>query len=95
MFVLAAEIELKLFETRSLKEKRSVIKSIVEKLKKRYSMSVIESGHQELWQKSGIGFSFCSLDQAGCNERLENILEFIEMNSEAETISVKSEILKL
>ncbi|NTW70742.1 MAG: DUF503 domain-containing protein [Eubacteriaceae bacterium] len=95
MFVLAAEIEVKLFATRSLKEKRSIIKSIVEKLKKRFSMSVIESGDHELWQKSRIGFSFCSLDEAGCNERLETILEFIEVNSGAETISVKSEISKL
>ncbi len=38
----------------SLKEKRSVIKSLKEKLKRRFNVSVAEVGYLDKWQRSSI-----------------------------------------
>jgi len=37
--------------THSLKEKRKIVSSMKEKLKNKFNISLIESDHQDLWQK--------------------------------------------
>jgi uncharacterized protein YlxP (DUF503 family) len=44
--------ELEVFGCQSLKEKRSVIKSLKDRLHDRFNISVAETGHQQLWQRS-------------------------------------------
>jgi uncharacterized protein YlxP (DUF503 family) len=42
--------ELEVFGCHSLKEKRSVIKSLKDRLHDRFNISVAETGHHDLWQ---------------------------------------------
>lgn len=44
--------ELEIFDCRSLKQKRSVVKSLKDRLHGRFNISVAETGHQELWQRA-------------------------------------------
>lgn len=46
--------ELEVYAAQSLKEKRSVVKSLVERLRQRHNLSVAETGHQDLWQRAEI-----------------------------------------
>ncbi|HBK54370.1 DUF503 domain-containing protein [Syntrophomonas wolfei] len=41
----------------SLKEKRKVINSIIDRIRKRFNVSISEVEHQDLWQRSTIAFS--------------------------------------
>lgn len=41
-----------IYESNSLKDKRSVIKSISTKIKQRYNVSIVESNHQNVWQRT-------------------------------------------
>ena len=41
-----------IYESNSLKNKRSVIKSISTKIKQRYNVSMVESNHQNVWQRT-------------------------------------------
>jgi uncharacterized protein YlxP (DUF503 family) len=45
--------ELQLFEAQSLKEKRRVVKSLKERLRK-FNVSVAETGQQDMWQRAEI-----------------------------------------
>ena len=44
--------ELEVFGCQSLKEKRSVIKSLKDRLHERFNVSVAETGHQDVWQRA-------------------------------------------
>ncbi len=44
--------ELEVFGCHSLKEKRSVVKSLKDRLHDRFNISVAETGHHDLWQRA-------------------------------------------
>lgn len=44
--------ELEVYGCQSLKEKRSVVKSLKDRLHDRFNVSVAETGHHDLWQRA-------------------------------------------
>ena len=44
--------ELEVFGCHSLKEKRSVVKSLKDRLHDRFNVSAAETGHQDVWQRA-------------------------------------------
>ncbi len=44
--------ELEVFGCQSLKEKRSVVRSLKDRLHDRFNLSVAETGHHDLWQRA-------------------------------------------
>jgi uncharacterized protein len=57
MFVLALQVDLHINESRSLKAKRSVIRSIVEGARSRFAVAAAEVDHHDLWGRSALGFA--------------------------------------
>jgi len=85
--------EIFIYETNSLKEKRSIIKSIIHKSKNRFNISIAEVGENDKWQKSIIGFSTVSNDNKIVDETIEKVIKFFEGYSEIEIIKINREIL--
>lgn len=54
MIVALLSVELHLADARSLKDKRMVIRSIKDRLKK-FNVAVAEVEHQDLWQRAELG----------------------------------------
>jgi len=44
--------ELEIYGAQSLKEKRSVVKALKDKLHARFNISVAETAHQDVWQRA-------------------------------------------
>jgi len=44
--------ELEIYGCQSLKEKRSVVKSLKDRLHNRFNVSVAETGHHDAWQRA-------------------------------------------
>jgi len=86
MIVGTLEVRLRMDGCHSLKEKRSVIKPILEKTRLRFGVSSAEVGDQELWNASILGFSFASSDAILARNTLSRVLEFIEMSGNVEVI---------
>lgn len=57
MLIVYGHIELHIPGARSLKDRRQVVQSLVNRLKNRFSLSVMEMDHQENWQRSALGFA--------------------------------------
>lgn len=57
MYVIYGRVELHLPHSTSLKDKRQIIQSIVARIRKRYSVSISEVKHHDLWQRSDLGFA--------------------------------------
>ena len=93
MFVGICTIELKIYEAHSLKEKRRVIKSVIERIKARYNASIIEAGQQDKWQMAEVGFACASLTKADARKAVEKIINFMESDHRFEMIHVHIEVL--
>ena len=83
MLVVVALFELQIEFAESLKDKRSVVKSLQQKLKDRFSMSVAEVGMQDVHQRARLALSFIALEHAGADANLDRIQTFIESNTDA------------
>jgi uncharacterized protein YlxP (DUF503 family) len=54
---------LEILAAQSLKEKRSVVKSLKDRLHDRFNVSAAETGHQDLWQRSEITVCVVAADR--------------------------------
>ena len=64
--------ELHLEGCHSLKEKRSVIKPIVNGLRKTFNVSVAETGHHDLWQRAELACAALGTDRRVVEEILRS-----------------------
>lgn len=87
-------LELKLFSPNSLKEKRRIIKSLIEKLKNRYNISVAEVGDNDLWQVSTIAVVCVSKDSQFANEVINKVVDFVDNFNDVEIINVDVEMIR-
>ena len=67
-------LELRLDESHSLKDKRHFVKSLKDRLRTRFNVSVAEIDYQDLWQRGLIAVVTVSPDQA----RAEQVLQGVE-----------------
>lgn len=91
MRVLNLKVTLRASWVHSLKEKRMVVKSIVQRLKNKFNVSVGEVGDQDIHQIIVIGISAVCGDQKQIDSTLENLIDFIEENTDAEIINIESD----
>lgn len=77
----------------SLKEKRMIVKSTIAKVKNKFNVSVAEVENQDLHQSIVIGIACVSNDSKHANSVIQNVLDFIEDNTEAIVEKVEMEIL--
>jgi len=80
MVVLAATVELDLPGMMSLKEKRSVVKSVVARLHREFNVAAAEVALHDAWQSTAIGLALVSTSAGHAEAMLERILRWIEVN---------------
>jgi uncharacterized protein YlxP (DUF503 family) len=73
MFVLALEVEAHLPHARSLKDKRQVLRSVLETARHRHSVAAAEVGYQDLWQRTALGFAAVSGSAAHATDVLDEV----------------------
>ncbi len=93
MKILIIRVNLRASWVHSLKEKRMVVKSIVNKLQNTFNISVCEVANQDLHQRITIGISKVDLSYSQCNSSIESIIRYIEDNTDAEIIDIEDEII--
>ena len=93
MVIGILRIELRIHDNRSLKGKRKIVKSMVEKLKNKFNASVAEIGSNDKWQKIELGVSTVGNDRRHIDASLNNILAYLESLYLAEIVDSEIEIL--
>lgn len=93
MIIGTALIELHIPEVNSLKGKRKIIKSMKEKIKNRFNVSIAEVEKQDLWQRATLGLSCVAHDKAQANRVLSRVINFIKQNRNVSLIDYEIEIL--
>lgn len=83
MVVLVGEVQLHLPESRSLKDKRQVVKSLKERIRNRFNVSIAEVDYMDLWQRCAIAIAVVSTTRAHADEVLANVVDFVERDGRA------------
>ena len=94
MFVGAGIIKINIPYSRTLKDKRKVIKSIINSIQSRYNISISEVASQDNTSVGEIGFSMVSSDKNYINSLFDKILNFINENYDIVVINEDYEIMK-
>ena len=74
MYSSCFEVTFFIFGAASLKEKRMVVKSIRQRCKAKFNVSVIECSGHEKWQICGMGFALAAINSSTADEKSVNAI---------------------
>jgi Uncharacterized protein conserved in bacteria len=93
MVIGVCKIVLSLDDVFSLKEKRHIVKSIVERLRSRFNASVSEVDMQDIWKNAVIGIACVSNDPGVADSIMAGMVNFVENDGRAVLIDYSTEII--
>ena len=79
----------------SLKAKRRELRSIRDRIRSKFNVSVSEIDNQDLWQRGTLGIAVAGSDVRFVKEVLDRIQDFLERNWSHLILEVSEEILKV
>jgi uncharacterized protein YlxP (DUF503 family) len=87
MKVAAIRIELHIGASQSLKEKRSVLRPVIEGLRRNLSASVAEVDHQDTWQRAAIGVALVARDVAELERMIDQTRRHFDSQLRCEMVA--------
>jgi len=94
-YVGIAHLELQVPEARSLKAKRGPVRSLIEKIKNRHQVLIIEAGHQDLQQRARIAICALSTNSVDIEARLRRVEQTVDRNWNGYVLSWEIEIVQI
>ena len=91
MVVGVLQIEVHVPSARSLKDKRSVLKSLKDQLRGRFNIAIAEVDGHDKWQRATIGISALGADRAYVSGLLREVTEWIRAIRLVELIRIDEE----
>jgi len=91
MTTVSAKLTFYIAYATSLKDKRQVCRSIIDKTRKRFNASVAEVDTQDLHQTLTIGVAVVSGSIAHAQCSLDEIIRFMEEHADAELLEVEND----
>lgn len=92
MIVGLLEANLHLPGSRSLKDKRQILRGLKDRLKN-LGFSAAETGDQELWGSLVIGASYTTAIRAEAQARLDRAVEILETHPEATVVALTTDTI--
>lgn len=93
MIIGTLTVELFIFGSRTLKDKRRVLKSILDRVKSKFNVSIAEIDGHDRWQRSVLGIACVSNQVTHAQSVLSNVEKFISLQGDAEIVSLHTEII--
>ena len=91
MVVGVLRVEVHLPVSQSLKDKRSVLKSVRDRLRHRFNVAVAELDSNEMWQRATLGISTVGEDRAYVEGLLRELTEWLRATRLVELIRVEED----
>jgi uncharacterized protein YlxP (DUF503 family) len=96
MVVGVLKVELYMDGNRSLKEKRQILRKVIQRVKSKFNnVSISEVDSLDLWQKATLGVSFVSNEALYVNSTLDQVTGFIEAMGIVHMLNCELEIIHL
>ena len=94
MVVGTISVTLQVPASASLKDKRQVIRSLKDGLRRTYSISIAETGEQDTWQSAELLVAYAASDTRHAQEVLSKIVAFAEdYHLPLELVEAESELI--
>jgi uncharacterized protein YlxP (DUF503 family) len=93
MHVGLLQVRLHVPDARSLKDKRQVVKGILDRARSRFGAAAAETGEQDVHRIAELGFAVVSGSAAHAREIVSKILEALRVHPAARVIEHELEIL--
>jgi uncharacterized protein YlxP (DUF503 family) len=94
--VIVAVVRLSIYvpHSHSLKEKRAVVRKLVDRIQARFKLHVAEVGGQDTWQRVQLGFAAVGSEQQVVESIADEVVKSIESSVEGQVVSVDRETLR-
>ena len=89
VFTLSAKLTFYIPHAASLKDKRQIRRSLIEKTRRKFNAAVAEIDTQDVLQTLTIGIAVVSGDTAHRQQSMDEIIRFMEDNADAELTEVE------
>jgi uncharacterized protein len=86
-------LELHIPDAQSLKDKRQVVRSLKDRLRREFNVAVAELDHHDVWQRSVIGVVTLSNEEKHVQESLQKVLDAADRILGSMLIGQKFEIV--
>lgn len=93
MVIGLLRVEIHYPESGSLKTKRMTLKSLTDRLRRQFNVSLAEVEHQNLWQRSVLAIVTVNTDRSHADSTLSKILDLLEREGELNLTGVQTEFL--
>jgi uncharacterized protein len=86
-------IYLRIHDCRSLKGKRKVVKSVVQRIRNNFNASVAEVGANDIYQRAEIGIAMIGNSKQVINSKLDKVFNMVEDLGLAEVVDSEYDII--
>ena len=93
MLIGVCTVDLHLPESGSLKNKRLILKSLKDRIKKNFNVSISEIDHHDLWQRSLLGIAIVTTEVQFAHKVMAKVVDFIRSEPRVVLIDYEVEIL--
>jgi uncharacterized protein YlxP (DUF503 family) len=93
MNVGVLQVEMMIPGAQSLKDKRHVVKSVLDRLRGSFNVSAAEIDHLDLHQRAMLGFAAVSNDARHASEVLQQVMNHLRRHPEAQVLDHQLEVL--
>ena len=80
------EVEIRIPDAQSLKDKRQVVKPLLDGARRRYGVSAAEVALQEDWQRAVVGFAVVASAVRKATEVMDDVDRFVWSHPELEVV---------
>ena len=92
MVVGTLQVDMIVAESHSLKARRRVVRSLKDRIRGRFNVSVADVGDQDLWQRISLGVAVVTGDRRFADEVLDKVLDLIELDGRVTIVSEERHI---
>lgn len=85
-------IEIFISDANNLKDKRGVMRSLIDNVRRKFNVSVMEEGNVK-WRRGIINVVHISTNRAKCNSALNKVIDFLRTDPRVEIINYNIELL--
>jgi len=93
MFVGVCRLALHLPASHSLKDKRQVLRRLIDRTRNKFDVAIAETGANDLWQRAEVGFAAVANERHHVESVIHNVLSFIDSLYVGEVLDRQIEIL--
>ncbi len=78
MLIGSCLVDMRLKGVKTLKNKRSIIKKLINRIKKNFNVAIAEVGKQDISDRAEIGFTVVSTERSHLDSQIDNIINDME-----------------